>query len=102
MDGTECDSTKMLGEYNPPVKNPNKQAVFNYRLDMNNVIVLRLFGTDKYIYIKYDRANITNLDQLREKIPWSKVDSIDDSIKNKNLKEEKGLFRNHLQLSYLH
>ena len=70
--------------------------------DMVNIIVLRPFGSDDYIFIRYDRSKITTLEQLRSKITWKHLESLDDSYKNEDLKEEEGKFREHLQLSYQH
>jgi len=76
--------------------------IYNFTFDLCDVIVLRPFGSYDYIFLKYNRDLITNLDQLREKITWKHLDSLDESFKNEELKEEKGAFRNHLQLSYQH
>jgi len=42
----------------------------NFIFDMKNIIVLRPFGSHNYIFVPYDKALITNLDQLRSKITW--------------------------------
>jgi hypothetical protein len=44
--------------------------IYNFTFDMTDVIVLRPFGAHDYIFLKYDRALITNLSHLREKITW--------------------------------
>ena len=82
MDGTELDPDRLLVKYQQANKKPNKQIIVNFRFDMKNVIVLRLFGTDKYIYIKYNASKIRNLDQLRERISWNHLENIDKSFKN--------------------
>ena len=52
MDGTELALNEKLSKYQPANKKPNKRMIVNFRFDMRNVIILRLFGTDNYIYIK--------------------------------------------------
>ena len=76
--------------------------IYNFTFDMTDVIVLRPFGAHDNIFLKYNRALITNLSHLREKITWKHLESLDDELKNEDLKEEKGAFRSHLQLSYQH
>ena len=70
--------------------------------DLCDTIVLRPFGTPNYIFVQYDCNVITKLEELKSKIEWKHLDCIDDSLKNDKLLEEKGQFRNHLQLSYQH
>jgi hypothetical protein len=76
--------------------------IYNFTFDLCDVIVLRPFGALDYIFLKYNRDLITNLNHLRENIKWKHLDSLDESFKNEELKEENGVFRNHLQLSYQH
>jgi len=44
--------------------------IYNFTFDMCDVIVLRPFGANDYIFQKYNRETITNLSHLREKITW--------------------------------
>jgi len=54
MNGTELDSKQEWSNYQQAKKNPNKRMIYNFRFDMKNVIVLRLFGTKNYVFIRYD------------------------------------------------
>jgi len=60
----------MLSEYQEVKKNLKKQVIYNFKFDMCNIVVIRPFGSENYIFIPYDRATITNLEQLRSKITW--------------------------------
>ena len=74
--------------------------IYNFTFDLCDVIVLRPFGANDYIFLKYNRDLITNLNDLRDQITWQHLDSLDSSLKNSELLEEGGEFRKHLQLSY--
>ena len=50
------DLEKELFTYQPPKKKENKQMIYNFMFDLRNIIVLRAFGTDNYIYVKYDKT----------------------------------------------
>lgn len=85
---TECRPDVKLVEYQEPKKNMNKQMIYNFMFDMCNVVVLRPFGSDDYIYVPWNRNTLTTLDQLKQHVTWKHLDCLDSSLKNDQLKSE--------------
>jgi hypothetical protein len=81
----ELKHANVLGNYFEPKKNAKKQYIHNFIIDLVNVIVLRPFGSDDYIFVKYNKASLTCLDQLRNHITWKHLDSLDETFKNEDL-----------------
>ena len=77
MSGKELEPEDFLHQYMPAKKNDKKIKVYNFRFDLKNIIVLRIFGTSRYVYVKYDKNTITNLESLRNKIEWKYIGDLE-------------------------
>lgn len=101
-----CKPEKTLSSYLEGSKN-NKKMIHNFKFDLFNHIVLRLFGTESYVYVPYNYYQLENLDKLKKNIKWNDMKDLEilkTSIENKELLEKddtkKETYLDHIYLNY--
>jgi len=84
----EIDNDELLSKHCRPLKNLCKASKDEFLFDLKDVIVIRLFASDKFVLIKFDKS-IKSIAELANSISWDdlKDASLSTDVNAENFKD---------------